>query len=203
MRVELKKLLEKLGVNHVLSPYETQPWFHYDAGKGVTCSAEVRMGPGGDDIEAEIQFLYDEGREPEKPPPPPEGEGKADEKTEGKTGGNAGNSSGGGVMNVGGHVQIQIMRMRALPADGLWTPKELRLKGELYNNKVHNWEEKGCNFFRACIEALQMSELPNIDDLVEKELEDEDSWGGGKRGRIGRKAPKIKPAQLLGMKKGM
>ena len=64
MCLELKKFLEKLGVNHVLSPYETQPWFHYDASRGLTCSAEVRMGPSGDDIEAEIQFLYDEGMEP-------------------------------------------------------------------------------------------------------------------------------------------
>ena len=63
MRFELKKLMEKLGVNRVLAPYETQPWFHYDSTKGITCSAEVRMGPGNEDIEAEIQFLKDEGSE--------------------------------------------------------------------------------------------------------------------------------------------
>lgn len=194
MRVELQKLLEKLGVGHVLAPYETYPWAYYDSQKGVTCSAEVRMGPGGDDVEAEIQLVYDEGKEP--PPEPPanaeNGEGQAS-----GTGGNAGN--GGQI--AGGPVQI--MRMRALPADGLWSPKDLRVKGQIYVNEIHNWEEKGCNFFRACVEALQMSVLPNIEELIERELSDDDGFGGGRRGRIGRKAPKIKPAQLLGMKRGM
>jgi hypothetical protein len=195
MRVELKKLLEKLGVNHVLSPYETQPWVVYDSEKGITCSAEVRMGPGGDDIEAEIQFLYDEGVE--IPVETKTDTTTGETSTETKTGstGNGGQTSAGGP--------VQIMAMRALPTENLWTPKELRVKGENFVNKVHDWEEKCCNFFRACIEALQMNVLPNIEELIEKELDDDDGWGGGKRGRIGRKAPKIKPAQLLGMKKGM
>ncbi len=166
MRFELKKLMEKLGVNKVLSPYETQPWFHYAAAQTLTCSAEVRMGPGGDDIEVEIQFLKDS---------PDEG------------------SSG----------TEQIMRMKILPQnDKMWVPTELLVKGEDYVNKVYNWEEKGCNFFRACIQAIQMGDLPNIDELIAQELGDDDDWSGGKRGKIGRKAPKIKPAQLLGMKKG-
>ncbi len=224
MRVELKKLMETLGVGHVLSPYETYPWYLYDSVKGVTCSAEVRMGPGGEDVEAEIQLLYDEGRAPEPPVPgaqAPIPEKPAERKYsdsyddylspssrgETKTGstdtaGSGGNAGGGGGMLSGGPVQI--MRMRVLPTDGQWTPKELRIKGEDYKNKIHDWETKGCNFFRACIEALQMSVMPNIDELIEKELDDDDGFGGGRRGRIGRKAPKIKPAQLLGLnKKGM
>lgn len=60
MRVELKELMEKLGVDYILSAYETRPWFLYDAEKGITCSAEVRMGPGEEDVQAEIQFLHDE-----------------------------------------------------------------------------------------------------------------------------------------------
>ncbi len=227
MRVELKKLLETLGVGHVLSPYETFPWFHYDPVKGVTCSAEVRMGPGGDDVEAEIQLLYDEGRTPEPPVPgaqapipakPPEkkysdpyaddflspssvrGETKSGS-TETTDSASGGGSGSGGVFSGG---PVQIMRMRAIPTDGQWTPKELRVKGEDYRNKIHDWETKGCKFFRACIEALQMNVMPNFDELIEKELDDDDGMGGGRRGRIGRKSPKIKPAQLLGLnKKGM
>lgn len=182
MRVDLKKLLETLGVGHILSPYETQPWVHYDPGRGITCSAEVRMGPSGDEIEAEIQFLHDEQ--------PGQAEGPGDETVE-----IADSQKASGT--------VQIMRMRALPQDGAWSPKELRVKGENYAGKIHNWEEKGCNFFRACIEALQMNTLPDIEELIEKELDDDDDFGGGRRGRIGRKAPKIKPAQLLGLKKGM
>ncbi|MGQ0526816.1 MAG: hypothetical protein ACT4OY_02110 [Alphaproteobacteria bacterium] len=172
MRVELKKLLEQLGVGHVLSPYETHPWLHYDEAQGMTCSAEVRMGPGGDDIEAEIQMLKDSGDE---------GEGAA---------------SGGG----GGRQQI--MLMRACPAlSKEWSPVDLKIKGENFVNKMHDWEGKGCNFFRACIQAIQMGQMPNIDELIEKELDDDGGMGGGRRGKIGRKSPKIKPAQLLGLKK--
>ena len=60
MREPLDKFMEDLGVGRILSPYETQPWMHYDEEQGISCSAEVRMGPGGDDVEAEIQFLYDD-----------------------------------------------------------------------------------------------------------------------------------------------
>jgi hypothetical protein len=203
MRVEIKKLCEKLGVDRILAPYETQPWAYYDSERGLTCSAEARMNPNGDELEAEIQFVYDEGREPPPepvkappptplssdilappPPPPPKPEG------------NGGRTYDGGP--------IQILFMRADPiGDKIWSPRELRVKGKSYVNKIHNWEEKGCDFFRSCIEALQMGIIPNIEELIERELDDDDGGGGGRRGRIGRKAPKIKPAQVLGMKKGM
>jgi hypothetical protein len=58
-RVELKELLDKMGVGYVLGPYETCPWSAYDSGKGVTCSAEVRMAGDGAEIDAEIQLMYD------------------------------------------------------------------------------------------------------------------------------------------------
>ena len=171
MRLELSKFLEKLGVSHVLAPYETQPWFHYDEAKAVTCSAEVRMNPGGDIIDAEIQFLHDE---------------KEDEDDD------EGTSSGG---------REQILWLRAHPVQDQWTLKELRIKDKDYVNEFHEWEEKGCDFFLSCVEAMNMGQLPDIDTLVEEKMKD-DSWGGGgRRGKIGRKSPKIKPASLLGMKK--
>jgi hypothetical protein len=58
-RVELKDLLEKMGVGYPLGPYETCPWSAYDPASGATCSAEVRMGGDGDEVEAEIQMMYD------------------------------------------------------------------------------------------------------------------------------------------------
>ncbi|HBR69539.1 MAG TPA: hypothetical protein DEA55_09215 [Rhodospirillaceae bacterium] len=174
MRIALDKLLEKLGVSRVLSPYETQPWVHYDAEKGITCSAEVRMGPNREDVEAEIQFLKDE-----------EDSGDDD--------GTQSGSSGG---------RQQIMLMRATPlTDGQWSPVSLYVKGKDYVGEIYDWEGKGCNFFRACIEAVSMSVLPDVDALIEKELSDDESWGGGRRGKIGRKSPSIKPGALLGMKK--
>lgn len=62
MRVTLEKLLEKLGVPHMMAPYESCPWSYYDAAQGLACIAEVRMGGDGDEadeVEAEIQLLYD------------------------------------------------------------------------------------------------------------------------------------------------
>lgn len=165
MRLPLNKFLEKLGVGHTLSPYETYPWFLYDEARGVTCSAEVRMGPGGDDVEAEIQFLHDE-------------------------------------MEDGTGSREQVMWMRAVPAiPGEWTPKLLRIKGKDYVNAFHDWESKGCEFFLSCISAIQVGEMPDIDALVESKMQDDSDQAGGGRGRIGRKSPKIKTSQLLGMKK--
>ena len=182
MRETLEKLLEKLAVNYVLSPYETMPWSHYDEEKGLTCSAEVRMGPGGDDIEAEIQFLHDEKDE--------------DEETD--SGGEEGETS---PQIVNGREQI--LWMRAEPAvEDKWSPKALRIKGKDYVNEFHDWDVKGCEFFSSCVQAIQMGEIPDVDELEENTMKD-DSWGGrgGRRGKVGRKSPKIKPAQLMGMKK--
>lgn len=59
MQITINELMDKLGVGRLLSPYETQPWSFYDSAKGQTCSAEVRMGMDGDEIEAEVQMVYD------------------------------------------------------------------------------------------------------------------------------------------------
>lgn len=205
--------MEKLGVDHVLTPYETQPWMYYDEAQGITCSAEVRMGTRGDDVEAEVQFIKDEGEEgdsegeggggsaPPPPPPPPEGEVAKDPFT-------------GAPLEVpdeGPPVlsllkpgkPYQVMFMRILPmTEKEWTTKKFLVKAKSYENDFHGWEEKGCDFFRACIEAMQMGEIPDIEALIDSTLHD-GSWGGSRRGRVGRKSPKIKPAQLLGLKQGM
>lgn len=193
MRVALEELLEKLGVDRVLSPYETQPWFYHDSGKGISCSAEVRMGPDNEDLEAEIQFLFDDTYEP--PPEKPE---------ETKSSGDDDEDEEGPKEPRPSPKYPQVMLMRALPSgETEWSPKQLFVKGKDYTGKFYDWEGKGCEFFRACIESVQMSELPDIEMLIERELSDDDGFGGGKSGRIGRKSPKIKPGQLLGMKKGM
>jgi len=67
MRVDVKELMDKLGVGYLMGPYETCPWSAYDAAKGITASAEVRMNNEGNEVEAELQFMYD-APEPGKPP---------------------------------------------------------------------------------------------------------------------------------------
>jgi hypothetical protein len=69
MKITSKELMDKLGVGGELSPYETMPWFHYDEDEGIHCSAEVRMESSGKDIEAELQFMYDD---------PPEGKNEVE-----------------------------------------------------------------------------------------------------------------------------
>ncbi|MGH1398161.1 MAG: hypothetical protein ACRBCT_03005 [Alphaproteobacteria bacterium] len=179
MRIELAKLLEKLGVSYVLSPYETMPWFYYDEATKTTCSAEVRMGATSEDIETEIQLLKEETDEDED-----------EESGEGDT--SSANSGG----------REQIMWMRATPGGpDQWGPKQLRIKGKSYVNEFGGWEDKGCEFFRACVESLQMGEIPDFDELIEDKMKEDSMYGGGRRGRIGRKSPNVKPGQLLGMKK--
>ena len=180
MREPLSKLLEKLGVSYVLSPYETRPWLVYSEEKGITCSAEVRMGPTAEDVEAEIQFLHDEVDEQD------------DEDSE----------DGGDARIISPDGREQILWMRCEPViEDKWTVKLLRIKGKDYVNEFHDWESKGCEFFLSCVEALQMGEIPDVDMLIEDKMRDDTMWGGGRRGKIGRKSPKIKPASLLGMKK--
>lgn len=195
MRLPLDKFMEKLGLGRVLHPYETQPWFLYDEAQGITCSAEIRMGPRGDDIEAEIQFLYDT---------PPDDEEEDDGSQSGAQGGlppepDPMPKKYGGMMGEG---RQQVLWMRAEPMiAGEWGPKLLRIKGKDFVNAFHNWDEKGCDFFAACVQSIMMDQLPNLDILLDEHMSDEDSWGGGRRGRAGRKSPKVKPGALMGMKK--
>jgi len=181
MRVPLKELLEKLAVRHILTPYESAPWVHYDEDKGITCSAEVRMGPDGDELEAEIQFLYDEKDEDDETEDDDTKDEKGDEET--------------------GQKQKFYMRVRKAKEE-TWSPRSLLVNREDHVNELPEWEEKACALFQACIQAMQMDTLPEIDDLIEKHLRDDSYGGRSGRGRIGRKSPKVKPGQLLGMKQG-
>ncbi len=165
MRVPLKELLEKLAVGYVLSAYETCPWSVYDAEKGLTCSAEVRMNNDGNEIEAELQLMYDEA---------PAGKLPVE--------------------------QVFWMYCKPLVA-AQWGPTALKIKGKNSVDSVYNWEEKGCNFFAACIQELKMDKVPDIDELLEREITNNEKYAGSRQGG-GSKAPKIKPQALLGLKNG-
>lgn len=165
MRVELKTLLDNLGVTGMLAAYETAPWSVYDEEKEATCNAEVRMNQDADEIEAELQIINDV---PSETKPPIE----------------------------------QVFWMFAKPAhEGKWDIFRMKIKGEEFSNTTHAWDEKGCGFFKACVQELKLGNFPDIDEILEKELNDKERYGGNRRGGGG-KAPKIKPQQLLGLKSG-
>ncbi len=93
----------------------------------------------------------------------------------------------------------QIMLMRIMPVKGgQWQPEKMWIKGEDYVNKVGGWDKKGCAFFKACVQAIVMGDLPDIDELIESELPDDTGRGGS--GRIGRKSPKANTSAMLGIK---
>lgn len=171
MRVEYTELMEFLAVGHELGPYETRPWFLHDTDMGITCSAEVRIGPGADDVEAEIQFLYDED----------------DTRYEDES-------------HYGGPEQIMLMRFLP-SKEQIWSSTLLYVKGEDYRNKIHSWDERGCAFFTDCIAALQMNELPDIESLIEEHLVDKKRGGRGRRGKVGKKGFKVQQKPVsMGMK---
>ncbi len=165
MRMSLRELSDKLGVGYVLSPYETCPWSVYDGDKAMTCSAEVRMNPDGDEMEAELQMMYDT---PVDGQPPVE--------------------------------QVFYALFKPAVTDG-WDPVTIRLKGAGANAEIYNWDDKACGFFAACVQELKMGNVPDIDELIEREIHGGERFGDSSRGG-GSKAPKIKPQKLLGMKQG-
>lgn len=59
MKLSFRELMDRLGVGRPMSAYETQPWVYVDSEEGITASAEVRMNGDGDEIEAELQFMYE------------------------------------------------------------------------------------------------------------------------------------------------
>lgn len=166
MKLTRKELMDKLGVGRDLQPYETCPWVHYDEDEDINCSAEVRVEGGGDEVEAELQFVYDD---------PPEGKPPVE--------------------------QICWINAR-IKTDEKFEVVKLHIRREDKAGSIYNWEEKCCNFFRACVREIKAGRLPDIDMLLEREMSGGgrvgDKWGDGSS-----KSPKINAQSLLNdMKKG-
>ena len=67
--------------------------------------------------------------------------------------------------------------------DGTYKIKKCKLRGEDFVGSVSGWEDKIKRFLKTCFARLNRQEIPDIDDLLEKALaneeEDEDSEGKG------------------------
>ncbi|AEP08551.1 hypothetical protein [Micavibrio aeruginosavorus] len=96
----------------------------------------------------------------------------------------------------------QVIWFQCKPVVGAdWDVVNARLKGDPIDREIYNWEEKCCNFFGAVARFMKLDQMPDIDALIEEEFHSRerfhDQYGGG-----GGKSPKIRPGQLLDMKKG-
>lgn len=91
----------------------------------------------------------------------------------------------------------QILWLKAAPvALDKWSLTDLYIRRENYDNKVYNWEEKGCNFFRACVREIKAGRLPDVDLLISRELSSGSVWGD-KTGETSNRQPKIRTEKLL------
>jgi hypothetical protein len=77
-----------------------------------------------------------------------------------------------------------------------WSPDILRVKGEALHSKLYDWEKKACDFFLAVTVILNRSEVPDIDELIERIFRSNDQFGSGTAGG-GKRNPTIRPEQIL------
>ena len=99
--------------------------------------------------------------------------------------------------------QICLIRCEQRPSmNDDYTVVSTIIRGEEWQGKFYDWEGKSCNFFRACIREIKANKIPDIDEILKKEMK-EDGRYGGKQGDGSNKAPKINASQLLYDRKGI
>jgi hypothetical protein len=121
--------------------------------------------------------------------------------------------------NDGDEVEAEMQMMRDNPADGeapveqvfwllarpatadKWDVKMVKIRGEGDPGDKYGWTDKALNFFHACVQELKMNKVPDIDEILAREMKSNERYGAGSVGG-GSKAPKIKPQALMGMKNG-
>lgn len=97
----------------------------------------------------------------------------------------------------------QIFWLMARPSTkDKWDVVDISIKGDSIKNSSHAVEEKGCGFFRACVQELKMGNMPDIEEILEREMKNNDRYGGSAGGNSN-KSPKIKPQNMYDMKGGM
>lgn len=89
-----------------------------------------------------------------------------------------------------------------MKSDQLFEVVSLMIRREDKSGSVYDWEEKSCNFFRACVREIKAGRIPDVDMLLDREMGASgrvgDKWGEGSS-----KAPKINTQALMNdMKKG-
>jgi hypothetical protein len=67
MNVTAQELMDLIGVGYILGAYETAPWSCYEEERSITCNAEIRMNGDSNEVNAEIQLIYDDPPEGKMP----------------------------------------------------------------------------------------------------------------------------------------
>ncbi|HPF78820.1 MAG TPA: hypothetical protein PLF01_05935 [Alphaproteobacteria bacterium] len=96
----------------------------------------------------------------------------------------------------------QIFWLLARPATSdKWDVVNVRIHGNSDSDGTYNYMEKAVNFFSGCVQELKMGKVPDIEEILNREMKSKERFGAGSQGG-GSKAPKIKPQALLGLKGG-
>lgn len=77
-----------------------------------------------------------------------------------------------------------------------YTVTAIWIRGESWENRFHDWEGKSCNFFRSCVREIRANRIPDIDDILSKEMKESGHFGSN-QGDGSNKSPKINTANLL------
>lgn len=96
----------------------------------------------------------------------------------------------------------QVFWLLAKPAVAdKWDVKTVKVRGENNPENLYDWSEKAVSFFNACVQEIKMGKIPDIEEILAREMKNNERYGGNASGG-GSKAPKIKPQALMGMKGG-
>ena len=90
----------------------------------------------------------------------------------------------------------RIMVEQQARLNGDYTVTGIWIRGESWINKFHGWEAASCNFFRSCVREIKGGRVPDIDDILSKEMKDS-SFFGSNQGDGSNKSPKINTANLM------
>jgi hypothetical protein len=80
--------------------------------------------------------------------------------------------------------------------NGAFAVVDVHIKGESYQNKFHDWETKSCNFFRACVREIKADKIPDIDEILKREMKGTGFFGAN-QGDGSDKSPKINTSSLM------
>ena len=103
--------------------------------------------------------------------------------------------------NGGAEVTL-VFWMRAMKErDGLFRITGMRVNGNHMEDRYLDWEEKGCKFFRKCIQAIRTGQIPDFKSLEKAIFKESDKSGSlfrgsGSRALKAKNIPRMKTGHI-------